>query len=60
MFSPDEKYVVTGAGAENKGAKGKLLILDRTTLETTKSLDVDGTPVRVLWHSKINQVCFST
>ncbi|KAH8835384.1 transcription factor [Flagelloscypha sp. PMI_526] len=53
---PDEKYIVTGAGSEAKGGKGRLMFLDRTTLENTKTLEVDATPVKVLWHSRINQI----
>jgi WD repeat-containing protein 70 len=56
IFSPDDKYVLTGAGATSKGGKGRLVFLEKDTLETVKELHVDTTPVRVLWHSKINQV----
>lgn len=56
IFSPDEKFVVTGAGATTKGGKGKLLFLKRDTLETVKELEMDSTPVKVLWHPRINQV----
>lgn len=59
VFSPDDKYVITGAGATSKGGQGKLVILDKNGLEVVKSLAVDATPVKVAWHSKINQVsCF--
>ena len=57
IFSPDHRYVVTGAGATTKGGKGHLLFMQKDTLETVKDLEVDTTPVRVFWHSKINQVC---
>ena len=57
IFSPDNKYVVTGAGATTKGGKGHLLFMRKDTLETVKDLEVDTTPVKVFWHSKINQVC---
>lgn len=56
MFSPDDKYVITGAGATAKGNKGKLVILKKDGLEVAKELEVDTTPVKVFWHSKINQV----
>lgn len=56
IFSPDNKYIVTGSGAATKGSKGHLLFLRRDTLETVKDLEVDTTPVKVFWHSKINQV----
>ncbi|GLB36380.1 putative WD domain, G-beta repeat [Lyophyllum shimeji] len=56
MFSPDEKYIITGCGATSKGGKGKLTFLERNSLETVKELEMDSTPVKVLWHSKINQI----
>jgi len=56
VFSPDDKYVITGAGATAKGGQGRLVILKKGGLEEVKSLAVDATPVKVAWHSKINQV----
>lgn len=56
VFSPDEKYVVAGAGATVKGGKGRLLFLRRGDLEVVKEVETDSTPVKVLWHPKINQV----
>ncbi|GBE78149.1 Uncharacterized WD repeat-containing protein [Sparassis crispa] len=56
IFSPDDKYVVTGAGAMSKGEKGRLMFLQKDNLESVKELEVDTTPVKVFWHSKINQI----
>ncbi|KIM48429.1 hypothetical protein M413DRAFT_440158 [Hebeloma cylindrosporum] len=56
VFSPDDKYVITGAGATAKGGQGRLVILKKDGLEEVKSLAVDATPVKVAWHSKINQI----
>ncbi|KAI0932454.1 hypothetical protein AcW2_001081 [Taiwanofungus camphoratus] len=56
IFSPDDKYVLTGAGATSKGDKGRLMFLRKDTLESVKELEVDTTPVKVFWHSKINQI----
>jgi len=56
VFSPDEKYVVAGAGATVKGGKGRLLFLRRGDLEVVKEVETDSTPVKVLWHPKINQI----
>jgi len=58
VFSPDDKFVITGAGATTKGGQGRLMFLKKDTLEEVKSLAVDATPVKVAWHSKINQACF--
>lgn len=56
VFSPNDKYVITGAGATTKGGHGRLLFLQKDSLEVVKTLEVSATPVRVFWHSKINQV----
>ncbi|KAJ7932643.1 transcription factor [Mycena leptocephala] len=55
-FSPDDKYIITGAGATAKGGKGKLIFMDKNGLDVVKTLEVDATPVKVYWHSKINQI----
>ncbi|KAG2160075.1 transcription factor [Suillus bovinus] len=56
VFSPDEKHILTGTGAPAKGARGKLLLLSREDLSVVKEIDMDTTPVKVVWHSKINQI----
>ncbi|KZT21698.1 hypothetical protein NEOLEDRAFT_1164515 [Neolentinus lepideus HHB14362 ss-1] len=55
-FSPDEKYIVTGAGATTKGAQGRLMFLHRDNLEIAREMEMETTPVKVMWHSKINQI----
>jgi len=56
IFSPDDKYVITGSGAQSKGGSGKLVILKKEGLSVVKELEMESTPVKVVWHSKINQV----
>ncbi|CCM02207.1 uncharacterized protein FIBRA_04287 [Fibroporia radiculosa] len=56
IFSPDDKFVVTGSGASSKGEKGRLVFLRKDNLESVKELEVETTPVKVCWHSKINQI----
>ena len=56
IFSPDDKYVVTGVGTSSRGGPGKLLFMSKNSLEVVKELVVDSSPVKVVWHSKINQV----
>lgn len=58
VFSPDDKFVLTGAGASTKGGQGALLFMQKDNLEVIKTLTVGATPVKVVWHSKINQVRF--
>lgn len=56
VFSPDEKHILTGVGAISKGERGRLLFLSRADLSVVKEVEMDSTPVKVLWHSKINQI----
>lgn len=56
IFSPDDKYVVTGVGTNSKGGHGKLLFMSKNSLEVVEELAMDSSPVKVVWHSKINQI----
>ncbi|KAI0314992.1 WD40-repeat-containing domain protein [Amylostereum chailletii] len=56
IFSPDNKYVVTGAGAAVKGEKGRLLFMRKEDLEVERELETEATPVVVRWHPKLNQI----
>jgi hypothetical protein len=60
-FSPDERYVVCGRSASSKEDHGALVILSRNTLEQAAAVECEPgvSVVRVVWHSKINQVCSS-
>lgn len=56
IFSPDDKYVVTGLPGR-QGTKGCIVFLDSETLQEERRVIIaEGTVVRVLWHSRINQV----
>ncbi|KAG8710453.1 hypothetical protein FRC09_000135 [Ceratobasidium sp. 395] len=67
IFSPDEKYVVTGAAAVPGRSPGRLLFMRRDGAEGEGGLTparsvVLGekvSAVKVVWHSKINQVLAS-
>lgn len=56
VFSPDEKHILTSHGASEKGGRGKLVFLRRSDLTIAEETDMETTPVKVLWHSKINQI----
>jgi hypothetical protein len=56
IFSPDDKYVVTGLPGR-KGTKGSIVFLNSETLVEERRVAIgEGSVVRVLWHSRINQV----
>ena len=49
--------IVTGIAPANKGEKGALVFLDSETLAEQRRVAIgEGTVVRVVWHSRINQV----
>jgi hypothetical protein len=64
IFSPDEKYIVTGAAAIPGRQPGRLLFMPRdgasgeNGLKPARSviLGEKVSAVKVVWHSKINQV----
>lgn len=43
MFSPDDRLVVTGLSVRKTDGKGKLLFMDRDTLDTLTELEVSDT-----------------
>ncbi|OZJ05475.1 hypothetical protein BZG36_01609 [Bifiguratus adelaidae] len=57
IFSPDERLIVTGTAAKKGEGFGQLVMMERNTLETVRSINVTkSSVVRVLWHAKINQI----
>ncbi|EIW71757.1 hypothetical protein TREMEDRAFT_67947 [Tremella mesenterica DSM 1558] len=56
IFSPDDRIVLTGTAAP-KGQKGSLVFLSGDDLAVQRKLPLgEGSVVRVLWHSRINQI----
>ncbi|KAG9057341.1 hypothetical protein FS842_007254 [Serendipita sp. 407] len=60
IWSPDEKFVVVGAGTPPSGngspAGGKLMFLRREGLTVADEVQMNSCVVKVIWHSKINQI----
>ncbi|KAK9728598.1 hypothetical protein K7432_000946 [Basidiobolus ranarum] len=57
IFSPDEKLILTGTGVKKNEGYGKVVMMDRNTLEVVRTMSVSqSSVVRVLWHSRINQI----
>jgi hypothetical protein len=55
-YSPDGKSILTGLPGK-KGMKGSIVFLSAEDLSEQRRIPIgEGTVVRVLWHSKINQV----
>lgn len=57
IFSPDDKYVVTGTSVKKNETAGLLLFYDTSTFEQKRSISVaDSHVIKVLWHTKLNQI----
>ncbi|CEP18475.1 hypothetical protein [Parasitella parasitica] len=57
IFSPDEKLILAGTACPKGKGFGKLVFLDRETLEVKESTNVtQSSVVKVLWHPRINQI----
>jgi hypothetical protein len=56
VFSPDDRSILTGLAAP-KGTKGAMVFLSGDDLAEQRRIPIgEGSVVRVLWHSRINQV----
>lgn len=57
IFSPDDRYLVTGTSIERREDKtSRLLFFDTSTHEIARETQVPGSTIRVAWHAAINQV----
>jgi len=57
VFSPDDKIVATAASLRKDETDGKIVFLDRSTLDVVKEMHVsESSTVRLLWHPKLNQM----
>ncbi|KAI9496622.1 WD40-repeat-containing domain protein [Zychaea mexicana] len=57
IFSPDERLILTGTSVPKGKGYGKLVMLDRETLEVQRTMSItQSSVVRVLWHPRINQI----
>jgi hypothetical protein len=57
IFSPDDKQILTGLPPSKTGEKGSVVFLNGEDLKEERRVAIgEGAVVRVLWHSRINQV----
>ncbi|RIB30186.1 WD40-repeat-containing domain protein [Gigaspora rosea] len=57
IFSPDERMIITGTATKKGEGYGKLVMMDRESLEIVRTMSITKSSViRVLWHSRINQI----
>lgn len=56
-FSPDEKLILTGTSVKKGEGSGKLVFLERDTLNIAHEIEFENSSVvSTLWHPKINQI----
>lgn len=59
IFSPDGRSILTGVPPAKSGEKGAIVMLDSESLKEQRRIPIgDGTVVKVLWHSRVNQVIY--
>ncbi|CAG8571241.1 21880_t:CDS:10, partial [Racocetra persica] len=57
IFSPDERLIITGTATKKGEGYGKLVMMDRNSLEIVRTMSItQSSVIRVLWHSRINQI----
>ncbi|KAJ3029526.1 hypothetical protein HDV00_009551 [Rhizophlyctis rosea] len=57
IFSPDDRYVLTGTSVKRDAGQGQLCIYGSENLEEVARLDITGSSVvRLVWHARINQI----
>ncbi|CAG8561842.1 15172_t:CDS:10 [Funneliformis caledonium] len=57
IFSPDERMIITGTAVKKGEGYGKLVIMDRESLDVVRTISISqSSVVRILWHSRINQI----
>jgi len=57
LFSPDERFIVTGTSIKKDTGSGLLVFYDKTTFAKVKQLGISkGSVIRILWHRELNQL----
>lgn len=58
IFSPDDRYIVTGVSKDKQdsNSKGSILFIDKQTLAVAKEVPMDTSVVRVVWHAALDQL----
>ncbi|KAJ3400922.1 WD repeat-containing protein 70 [Chytridiales sp. JEL 0842] len=61
IFSPNDKYVVTGTSARKGHGAGKICFYNKHDLSPAHEVPLsEGSVVKVMWHGRINQILAST
>eukprot|EP01080_Neovahlkampfia_damariscottae_P008653 gene8653-600_t len=57
LFSPDEKYFLTGTSIKKNTGAGELVFVDKKTLKVAKKQKIsNGSAIRIKWHPITNQL----
>ncbi|XP_032220941.2 WD repeat-containing protein 70 isoform X2 [Nematostella vectensis] len=61
LFSPDDRLIVTGTSVRKGEGMGKLVFLEKDTLNIAYQFEVaDSSVVSCMWHQKLNQIIVGT
>eukprot|EP00042_Codosiga_hollandica_P054165 m.726596 g.726596 ORF g.726596 m.726596 type:complete len:709 (-) comp58859_c0_seq3:1749-3875(-) len=61
LYSPDEKYIMTGTSSLSDKESGRLVFLNSKTFEKEIQLGfAQASVIRALWHPRLNQIMVST
>jgi WD40 repeat protein len=63
VFSPDERFIVTGTSVNKKdeAASGLLKFYDKTTFKPVQQLGISkASVIRILWHKDLNQIAIGS
>jgi len=57
IFSPDERFIVTGTSVKKDEGSGLLIFFDKNTLRPVRHLGMGkNSVIRILWNKQLNQI----
>ncbi|KAI8998158.1 transcription factor [Gaertneriomyces semiglobifer] len=61
IFSPNDRYILTGTSVKKNEGAGKICVFERDTLNKVQEIALgNSSVVRVHWHAKLNQIFCGT
>ncbi|KAH6590513.1 hypothetical protein BASA50_006757 [Batrachochytrium salamandrivorans] len=56
IFSPNDRYILTGTSSPKGSQNGSIAIFDRQTLDRVQDISLPGSIVRLHWSAKLRQI----
>ncbi|XJO72321.1 hypothetical protein BDV3_003452 [Batrachochytrium dendrobatidis] len=60
VFSPNDRYIITGTSAKKGCSDGSIVVFDRHTLKMVESINIPGSVVKIQWSGKLGQIFAGT